>query len=320
MLNLERGTNRLALGIDHTEMGWVLTASLISGLTALFLSVILGGWMPVNIARRGGWMVALRANSSAARPDRVLMVQRRIARSGHGRLARAVHLREEGTDLVDAHGGLHLLAMPFQFCLAIVPLIIVAAIPQEWITQGRWLEAVVIVYLLLLGLMLRWFPLVASRLLTPMAIVRRGMVRRTALSWLTPILLLWFLSRLILPLVLTALEPALPIDELIMSEHSLAVIFGYEILAPPEAFLDLVVALSVLPFATYTGLAVLSGGGGTLPAWWLDPNWVGGEKKNENLEGKEIEEEKDVNDEGLKHQDTQDQPPRSIEDILRHLP
>ena len=46
---------------------------------------------------------------------------------------------------------------------------------------------------------------------------------------------------------------------------------GIPVVIPAEAFLDLLVALSVLPFIVYTALAVITSGMREFPPWWSDP-------------------------------------------------
>jgi hypothetical protein len=132
------------------------------------------------------------------------------------------------------------------------------------------LELALLVYLMGLVIGLRMYPRIASKVVGVAAVARRILVDRTKLGWLFPVLLLWIVERTIVSLAFQGLgldyrwqdvevergilEAVLPIDNVVIPESS---------------FLDLLVALSLLPMAIFTTMAVLGGGEQDPPKWFI---------------------------------------------------
>ncbi len=271
LVNLEANEESITLGINRVEIVWVLVASITSAGMAFVLAVITGGYTPTWVAERGGWLGATRIVRHGRHPQRILNAQEHLKTSGHGRLVTSVRHRSERSSLAEAFGGLQLIAAPFQFTLSIIPILVVTSMPDAWMREGRWMEAVIVVYLVTLTLMIRIFPHVASRFVGAAVLARRWFIRMARVSWVAPLLFLWLLTRLLVPTAIDVLDPNMPEQDLLFTERTLAEIFGIPVVIPAEAFIDLLVALSVLPFTVYTALAVITSGMREFPSWWSDP-------------------------------------------------
>ncbi len=271
LVNFEANNESITLGINRVEIVWVLVAAATSAALAFFLAIITGGYTPVWVAERGGWLGFTRLVQHGRSPQRILNAQEHLKTSGHGRLVTSVRHRSERSTLAEAFGGLQLIAAPFQFTLSVIPILIVTSMPDEWLRDGRWMEAVVIVYLITLTLMIRIFPHVASRFVGAAVLARRWFIRMARWSWVGPLLFLWVLTRMLVPTAIDVLDPNMPEKDLLFTERTLAEIFGIPVIIPASAFLDLLIALSVLPFTVYTALAVITSGRREFPSWWRDP-------------------------------------------------
>ena len=271
LVNLEADSDSITLGINRVEIVWVLVAAATSAALAFALAVVTGGYTPTWVAERGGWLGFTRLVRHGRSPQRILNAQEHLKTSGHGRLVTSVRHRRERSTLAEAFGGLQLIAAPFQFTLSIIPILIVTSMPDEWLREGRWMEAVVIVYLITLTLMIRVFPHVASRFVSTAVLARRWFLRIARWSWVGPLLFLWVLTRMLVPTAIDVLDPNMPEADLLLTERTLAEIFGIPVIIPASAFLDLLIALSVLPFTVYTALAVITSGRRSFPTWWSDP-------------------------------------------------
>ena len=90
--------------------------------------------------------------------------RRNHANSPHARLTVMVSDRiQKRHSLLSTHGGLVLLAIPFQLMLVIVPLGFVIFIPDEWIRPNRRLEVALACYLIVLIMVMRVFPKFARK-------------------------------------------------------------------------------------------------------------------------------------------------------------
>ena len=166
--------------------------------------------------------------------------------------------------LLSTHGGLVLLAIPFQLVLVILPLAFIIMTPDAWIRENRRLEVAMAFYLVILIAVLRMFPKFARKHITTAAFTRRWLVSMTKLSFLAPVLVLWLMGRIASVIVLSwvgadvnnlQLEQSLMEDMLNIGS------------VPDTSFLDLLTALAVMPLAAFTTLACLGGGSGTPPEW-----------------------------------------------------
>jgi hypothetical protein len=68
-------------------------------------------------------------------------------------------------------------------------------------------------------------------------------------------------------------------------QRILEAIIPVSIEIPESSFLDLLVALSLLPMAIFTTMAVLGGGEQDIPRWMIgtNANWTGGEDEEESV-------------------------------------
>ena len=201
--------------------------------------------------------------------DRARLV---LTQSPYGKVTRIVYqeVRVNNRPLLEVHGGLQLLAAPLQIVLIMLPLLVLRFVPGEWLQDRRLLELALLVYLMGLVIGLRMYPRIASKVVGVAAVARRILVDRTKLGWLFPVLLLWIVERTIVSLAFQGLgldyrwqdvevergilEAVLPIDNVVIPESS---------------FLDLLVALSLLPMAIFTTMAVLGGGEQDPPKWFI---------------------------------------------------
>ena len=167
--------------------------------------------------------------------------------------------------LLSTHGGLVLLAIPFQLMLVIIPLGFVIFIPDEWIRPNRRLEVALACYLIVLIMVMRVFPKFARKHITIAAFTRRWLISMTKLSWLAPVLVLWLMGRLASVIVL--LWVGADVSNTLQLEQSFMEDFLHIGSVPEASFLDLLTALAVMPLAAFTTLACLGGGSGTPPEW-----------------------------------------------------
>jgi len=245
---------------------WIIAASLAYGMLALFLALLSGGFTPIWVIERGGWRATLGLSRNKRDAALLRNARRNHARSPHAKMTIMVSDRRmKGHSLLSTHGGLVLLAIPFQLLLVIIPLALVIFLPNEWIRSNRRLEVALACYLIMLLMVMRVFPKFARRHITIAAFTRRWLVSMTKLSWLAPILVLWLMGRLASVIVLswmgTDVTQHLQLEQNLM-ENTLNI--GN---VPETSFLDLLTALAVMPLAAFTTLAVLGGGSGTPPEW-----------------------------------------------------
>ena len=167
--------------------------------------------------------------------------------------------------LLSTHGGLVLLAIPFQLMLVVIPLGFVIFIPDEWIRSNRILEVALACYLIVLIFVMLVFPKFARKHITIAAFTRRWLISMTKLSWLAPVLVLWLMGRLASVIVLSWVGA--DVSNTLHLEQSFMEDFLQIGSVPEASFLDLLTALAVMPLAAFTTLACLGGGSGTPPEW-----------------------------------------------------
>ena len=258
---------------------WILGAALGYGLLSLTLALAVGGWMPIGVADKGGWLPVLGASRrmrDAAMVDRARM---HLMNSPHGKLMQIVHreFHERKRPLMEVHGGLQLLAAPLQIALAITPLLFLKYIPSEWLVPNRLLEVAMIGYLIALALVLRAFPGYSERLVGPASSIRRFLVNVTRINWMFPVLMLWLVGRIFVGFAFNWMQPDLSQWQQIAFEKTVIEAFlPVQVEIPETSFLDMLVALAVLPMATFTTMAVLGGGREDLPDWLVEKEsqWV----------------------------------------------
>ena len=245
---------------------WIVAASLAYGMIALLLALIFGGFTPLWVVEKGGWKAALGLTRAKRDAATLRNSRRNHAHSPHAKLTVMVSDRiHKRHSLLSTHGGLVLLAIPFQLMLVIVPLGFVIFIPDEWIRANRRLEVALACYLIVLVLVMRVFPKFARKHITIAAFTRRWLISMTKLSWLAPVLVLWLMGRLASVIVLSWVGA--DVSNTLHLEQSFMEDFLQIGSVPEASFLDLLTALAVMPLAAFTTLACLGGGAGTPPEW-----------------------------------------------------
>ena len=269
------------LSLEQEMIPWIITASLAYGLLALLLALIIGGYSPVWVTERGGWRAAIGISRNIRDASALRKSKKDYIDSPHGQLTSVVYdrMREEH-GLIATHGGLILLAIPFQLLLVIIPLSLIIFIPDELMRPNRRLEMALGVYLIVLILVMRVFPAFAKKNIALAAFTRRWLISVTRISWLAPVLVLWLLGRIASLLVLSWMgedvSGSIDLEQQVF-ENWLNIKN-----IPETSFLDLLTALAVMPLAAFTTLAALGGGSGPPPKWM--------DKGDEKEEGETIPE------------------------------
>lgn len=270
LFRVEIGGDAAGISIRTDQISWIIAAATSYGLLALLLALAIGGFTPMWVVDRGGWFAALGLSRRTKDAELVSRAELRLRQAPHGRLLTLVHGHLDGRrGLIETHGSLQLLAAPLQLLLAIFPVIIMVAVPESALERGRLLELGMIAYVAALILLLYAFPRYAARLIHVATFTRAWLVRMTRLSWMAPVLLMWLLSRLTALLLVDLLDADLPKAEFVREQRVLEQWIGIPLAVPEQAFLDLLVALAVLPLAAFTTVAAVSGAG-RLPSW-LEP-------------------------------------------------
>lgn len=265
LVDFEFGAENFTLSFQSEMIPWIIAASLAYGMLALLLALVFGGFTPISVVEKGGWRAAL--GLTRAKRDAALLrnSRRNHARTPHARLTVMVSDRiVKRHSLLSTHGGLVLLAIPFQLMLVILPLGFIILTPTEWIRENRRLEVAMAFYLIILIFVMRMFPKFARKHITIAAFTRRWLVSMTKLSWLAPVLVLWLMGRIASVIVLSWMGA--DVNNLHL-EQTLMEDFLNIGSVPDTSFLDLLTALAVMPLAAFTTLACLGGGSGTPPEW-----------------------------------------------------
>jgi hypothetical protein len=259
---------------------WIISAAIMYGIISLILGLAVGGYMPNRVADAGGWRAILGFTSRLRDADLVDRARLNLTQSPYGKVTRIVHqeVKINGRPLLEVHGGLQLLAAPLQIVLIMLPLLVLKFVPDGWLQEQRLLELSLLIYLAGLVIGLRIYPKIASKVVGMASIARRILVDRTKLGWLFPVLLLWIIERTIVSLAFDGLGLDLDSrwDNIEFERGLLEAILPGEIVIPQSSFLDLLVALSLLPMAIFTTMAVLGGGEQDPPRWFIgtEDEWV----------------------------------------------
>ena len=251
---------------------WIVGAATMYGIISLVLGLAAGGYMPTRVADAGGWRPVFGMTRRLRDADLVDRARLNLTQSPYGKVTRIVHqeVRVNGRPLLEVHGGLQLLAAPLQLCLIMLPLLVLRFVPGEWLQEKRLLELALLVYLIGLVAVLRIYPKIASKVVGVAAIARRILVDRTKLGWLFPVLLLWIIERTIVAIAFQGLGLDYGRWQDVEVERGLLeAILPVEVEIPESSFLDLLVALSLLPMAIFTTMAVLGGGEQDPPKWFI---------------------------------------------------
>ena len=269
LVKFDFSNDNFTMSFDMEMMPWIGSASLIYGMIALLLALILGGFTPVSVVEKGGWKNFFgfsRAPGSAAerRSSRL-----KYSKSPHGQISVLAHNRWlDGHSIISTHGGLILLAVPFQVMLATVPLAMVLITPEWLLHEERKLELALILYLAILMFIMKYFPLLAKRYIGIASFTRKWLISMTKISWLAPVLILWLMGRIASVVVIGWLGSDLELNiDLEKTFFQTTLDIGS---IPETSFLDLIAALAVIPLATFTTLAVLGAGSGEPPEWMLE--------------------------------------------------
>jgi hypothetical protein len=282
---------------------WILSGSLGYGILSLILALVVGGWMPIGVAEKGGWMPVLGASRLLKDPAMIDRARMHLLASPSGRMMKIVNkeMVEHKRPLMEVHGGLQMLAAPLQILLAITPLLMLKFVPSTWLVPNRLLELAMIGYLAALAVILRSFPNYAERFVGLAAMARRFLVNVTRINWMFPVLILWLVGRLIVGIAFDLMQPDLQQWQQISLEKSIIEAFiPLDVEVPETSFLDMLVALAVLPLATFTTMAVLGGGRYDLPDWLVnrDAKWVNMDDDIEDAMLLEDEDDSELKDEG----------------------
>ena len=266
LLDFQMASENFTMSFQSEMIPWIIAASLAYGMIALLLALIFGGFTPIWIVEKGGWKAAFGLTRAKRDAATLRNSRRNHANSPHARLTVMVSDRiQKRHSLLSTHGGLVLLAIPFQLLLVIIPLGFVIFIPDEWIRTNRRLEVALAFYLIVLIMVMRVFPKFARKHITIAAFTRRWLISMTKLSWLAPVLVLWLMGRLASVIVLSWVGA--DVSNTLQLEQSFMEDFLHIGSVPEASFLDLLTALAVMPLAAFTTLACLGGGSGTPPEW-----------------------------------------------------
>ena len=266
LIDFQFASENFTMSFQSEMIPWIITASLAYGMLALLLALLFGGFTPISVVEKGGWRAALGLTRAKRDAASLRNSRRSHARSPHAKLTVMVSDRiHKRHSLLSTHGGLVLLAIPFQLLLVIIPLGFVIFIPEEWIKSERRLEVAMACYLIVLIMVMRVFPKFARKHITIAAFTRRWLISMTKLSWLAPVLVLWLMGRLASVIVLSWVGA--DVTHNLNLEQSFMEDFLRIGSVPDTSFLDLLTALAVMPLAAFTTLACLGGGSGTPPEW-----------------------------------------------------
>ena len=263
---------------------WVVSAGLTYGLISIALALVVGGFRPFFVANRGGILPALNMSPRTGDPELVDRARLYLQGTPYGRMARLVNSKTRGGeyDLMAVHGGLQLLAVPMQVILIAVPLAIMDGVPDSLVRPSRAFDLGMAGYLVALWIAVRVHPLVSHQLVGIAAMFRNVVWRVSRLSWVLPIFLYWLVARVVLLVSLDVLNVdyeqwhEMQLEKIILE----TIAPGAEV--PETAILDFIVAISVLPMATFTTVSVL-GGSQEMPDWMF-----GQESSLESLRTKEL--------------------------------
>ena len=277
---LEVDQDNFSIAVRTELIYWIVIAGLLYGFLSLLLALFFGGYRPASVADRGGWMPILGLSRRSGDPELIDRTRLALQGSPYGRMARLVHEKTvgEGHDLIAVHGGLQLLAVPMQVLLIAVPLLIMEGVPEEVIKPDRAFELGMAGYMIALWMAVRIQPVVSSGLVSYAAMFRSVLWRISRFSWILPVLLFWIIARTFLAASLGWLD----VDVTQWNEVQLETVLLHAVVpdavVPETAVIDFLVAISVLPMATFTTLSVLAGTHDM-------PDWMKGQESGlENLQ------------------------------------
>ena len=249
---------------------WICLTGVFYGMISLILAISMSGWMPASIAMRGGWLASTGIRGRSRDPRRVDRASTELSMSPFGQLATITSRQRDRFELIFVHGGLQTLAIPIQAILIALPILAIEYLPGGMIKEGTTLELVSLVYLASLWVGMRLQVAYSDKLVVPATYMRRFLGRTAQLSWVLPVIVYWFVARTILGFLLSAMgidltDQTIEFDILILEE-----ILPMDQNESGTPLVDLIVAMGVLPIATFTTISVLAGGY-EIPEW-MDPS------------------------------------------------
>ncbi|MBT3356923.1 MAG: hypothetical protein HN534_06565 [Euryarchaeota archaeon] len=279
LIDIDR--ENFAISIRTELFHWILIAGLVYGIVSLLLALVIGGYRPNYVVDRGGWVATLGFSQRKYDPELIDIARMAAYSSPYGRMARMVneHVENNNDDLIAVHGGLQLLAVPSQVILISIPILIMEGIPDEYIQPNSAFELGMIGYLIALWLSFRIQPIISNRLVGIAALFRKILWRITKISWILPVVIFWGFARLLLAASLNWLGIDISHWHDIQLEGIILNLVAPEAKIPPTAIIDFLVAISVLPMATFTTISVLGGSNG-LSSWMKEKD-----RELENLSG-----------------------------------
>jgi len=272
-------------------ISWIIIAGITYGIISLGLALIMSGYTPFYVSNNGGWLAVMRLSKRINDPELIDRARLNAYNTPHGTMSRLVYnkIKKENFDIMTIHGGLQLLAIPLQVILIAVPLIIMEGMPKDLIRSDSAFQLGIIGYLIALWAAIRLHPLISSRLIGLAYLLRNILGRFGRISWTMPLILYWIFARFFLALSLGWLGIDYEQWHEMQLEKVVIKTVVDEAVIPEKALLDSIVAISVLPMATFTTFSVLSGMK-EMPEWMLGQE----EKlKNINISSLELNNEKE---------------------------
>jgi hypothetical protein len=263
---VDMSDRNLTVSFQQEMIPWIVMASLAYGMLALCLALLMGGYRPLWVVERGGWLASLGLSRGGRSASSLRRSREGFSGSPHGALSTLVNQRMmRGHSLISTHGGLLLLAVPFQIMLVTIPLTLVMMVPESIVGLDRRLELSILLYVIGLMFAMRSFPKFCRRYVGVATFTRRWLISMTKLSWLAPILVLWLMGRFASLVVMGWMGQ--DVEMTITFEANVFQSVLGDAVVPETSFLDLLTALAVMPLAAFTTLAVLGGGSGSPPEW-----------------------------------------------------
>ena len=112
------GSENFTMSFQTQMIPWIIAASLAYGMLALILALFSGGFTPIFVIERGGWKATLGLTRVKRDAASLRQVRKNHSRSPHAKMTVMVSDRMlKGHSLLSTHGGLVLLAIPFQLLL-----------------------------------------------------------------------------------------------------------------------------------------------------------------------------------------------------------
>tara|TARA_B100001250_G_scaffold398530_1_gene406861 strand:+ start:14635 stop:15645 length:1011 start_codon:yes stop_codon:yes gene_type:complete len=277
--------NNASIGLRTEMISWIFAAGITYGIISLGLALIMSGYTPFYISNNGGWLAVTGLSRRNNDPELIDRARLSAYKTPHGTMSRLVHkkIKRENYDIMTVHGGLQLLAIPLQVILIAVPLIIMEGVPKDLIKSDSAFQLGIIGYLIALWAAIRIHPLISSRLIGVAYMLRNILGRFGRISWTMPLILYWVFARFFLALSLNWLGVDYEQWHEMQLEKIIIQTVVDEAIIPEKALLDSIVAISVLPMATFTTFSVLSGMK-EMPEWML-----GQEEKLENVNTNALE-------------------------------